>query len=54
VAEWMVDWQADGQFTISADSYDEALEKADDIVRDYLDPRQLGGGFAIFVEEYKE
>jgi hypothetical protein len=51
VPKYYIEWSADGQFTIDADSYGEAEDKAYDMVRDYVDAHQLGGDMSVYVYE---
>jgi len=51
VAKYFVEWSADGQFTIDADGQAEAEDKAYDMVRDYVDARQIGGEFSVYADE---
>jgi hypothetical protein len=54
VAKFYVDWNANGSFSLGADSQADAEDKAYDMVRDYVDARQLGGYIYISVSVEEE
>lgn len=53
MAKYHVQWEADGAFALEAEDYESAEDKAYDMVRDYVDARQIGGEVNIS-EIYEE